>query len=429
VLAEYGSQGIEIVCSGLIGAREMPISSVCGGALPRWLSRIYTVAHYGFPFSLFASNSPVGRLRVVGFRARSSNPGRLKTWLSDTVRTIAWPIVALLDSFRNAQRLAAENPGVAFIATLCDMYCLALARNIPPLEYRVYRFHEAAHRADIDEYLYWTDLPALGALNSMLGADSRDVQDKHRFANICARLKLPHVRTLAVFDGGEQLESEEPFRTDCPRFFVKNLRDRGSTAAERWTRHIGLYHNTQGATVPAERLAEVLRQSDCIVQPCLQNHATLEPLTNGALACLRIVTGIDSSGRTEFIFAMLGLPFGAYNSSMGGILCRLAPETGTITHAGHFSNPDIADHPDSGATLVGFTLPYWRESTDLVRQAHKIAFQRFAFLGWDVAITDDGPVLLETNSGWGALHYQMIGGPIGRTAFSRILAGHLNACV
>lgn len=43
----------------------------------------------------------------------------------------------------------------------------------------------------------------------------------------------------------------------------------------------------------------------------------------------------------------------------------------------------------------------------------------------DVALTKDGPLLLETNSGWGAIFHQWLDGPLGHTAFARLVDGHV----
>jgi len=394
-----------------------------------WLSGRFAFAHYGFPFSLRIPTTPVARLRALGFRARSTSRNPLKRWLKRTAMMMAWPIGAFFDALRDARAIATADSRVRLVTTLFDIYVLALTRNIPPLEYKLYRLHEPTARADMFQYLYWNDLAALAALNARRGAENRDVQDKHCFADICARHGLPHVPTFAVFDRGRQIAPDRPFAPEQSRLFVKHLRGRGSMGAERWTREGNCFRNTQAVAVPAVDLAERLRGSDCIVQPCLDNHSSLATLTNGALACLRIVTGIDRAGQAEFIWAMLILPFGTLKSSTTGIICRVDPKTGTITRALNiWTERDIADHPDTGAALIGFAVPFWRESVALATQAHALAFRRFFSLGWDVALTDTGPVLLETNAGWGALHHQILDGPIGRTVFSRLVEEELNRC-
>ena len=183
-----------------------------------WLARRLAFAHYGFPFSLRTPTTPVARLRALGFRARSGHRNPLERWLHRVAMAMTWPIGAFFDALRDARALASEDSRVRVVATLFDMYTLALTRNIPPLEYKLYRLHEPAGRAEMHQYLYWTDLSSLAALNARRGADNRDVQDKHRFAAICARHGLPHVETLAVFDRGRQIApigSSRPIRRVC----------------------------------------------------------------------------------------------------------------------------------------------------------------------------------------------------------------------
>ena len=70
---------------------------------------------------------------------------------------------------------------------------------------------------------------------------------------------------------------------------------------------------------------------------------------------------------------------------------------------------------------MGFALPHWDECISLVCRAHDDAFPAFAALGWDVALTPAGPVLLETNLNWGMLGHQRLSGPLGRTALADII--------
>jgi hypothetical protein len=307
------------------------------------------------------------------------------------------------------------------LGVLLDMYWLALRHNIPPLEYALYGFNQNERRNDMHQYVYWNDLPGLAALNAKRGADNRDVQDKDRFAAICAQHGFAHVPTLAVFERGRQTYPPAPFVPDAPALWTKSLRLKGGAGGAKWIRDNGSYCDVQGRRIAADRLADELAKQDCIVQPFVENHPDIVRVTNGALAALRIVTGMNNRGEAEFVTALMGLPYGVRQTTAGGIAAAVTRETGCIRRAATLGGEPIANHPDTGAPIPGIALPFWQESISLVRRAHATAFARFAFLGWDVALTKDGPILLETNSGWGALFHQMLDGPLGHTVFSRLL--------
>jgi hypothetical protein len=308
---------------------------------------------------------------------------------------------------------------------LVDMVWLALRHSIPPLEYALYRFDEAERRKTMHEYVYWNDLPGLAALSARNGADQRDVQDKDRFAQICTRHGFPHVATLAVFDGGKQTYPLTPFVPEAPALWTKSLRLKGGARAAKWIKDGDAYRSKDGRAVTAANLVEDFRRQDCIVQPFIENHPDIARVGNGALAALRIVTGINEKGEAEFVATLIGLPHGACETSVSAVLCSLDPRSGRIHHAALPDGTPVARHPDTGAPIAGIALPFWRESVDLVLRVHARAFSHFAFLGWDVALTLDGPVLLETNSGWGAISHQMLDGPLGHTAFSRLVSQYV----
>ena len=133
---------------------------------------------------------------------------------------------------------------------------------------------------------------------------------------------------------------------------------------------------------------------------------------------------MDGGEKTEFVTSLMALPHGAMETSVGGILCSIERKTGHIRHATMNGEP-VSHHPDTGAPIIGIDLPFWQESVELVRRAHAAAFPSFAFLGWDVALTKDGPILLEANSGWGAIFHQMLDGPLGHTAFSHLVSQYV----
>lgn len=61
---------------------------------------------------------------------------------------------------------------------------------------------------------------------------------------------------------------------------------------------------------------------------------------------------------------------------------------------------ETAVHPDSQAPVLGITLPDWDEAVALCLRAAS-AFPGLRYQSWDVAMTDEGPTLLELNSAGG----------------------------
>ncbi len=68
-------------------------------------------------------------------------------------------------------------------------------------------------------------------------------------------------------------------------------------------------------------------------------------------------------------------------------------------------------HPQSGEQIAGFELPHWAQVTTEAVRAHRLVpFPRT--LGWDVAIDERGPVILEVNSDYYHNHLQLDGGSV-----------------
>ena len=55
-------------------------------------------------------------------------------------------------------------------------------------------------------------------------------------------------------------------------------------------------------------------------------------------------------------------------------------------------------HPDTGLPVIGFGLPHWTTLCGLAREAATV-FPGIRTQSWDIAVTDQGPVLLEVNFG------------------------------
>jgi hypothetical protein len=173
------------------------------------------------------------------------------------------------------------------------------------------------------------------------------------------------------------------------------------------------------------------------VQPRLTNHRDMIDLSNGALATVRIVTILNQTGGYEVSHAALRMAVGTNrvvdNFHAGGIAAPVHIETGILGAASDVGlRPERGwneRHPDTGGQIAGRRLPLWPETKALASAAHA-AFAPRAVVGWDIAITDDGPILIEGN---GAPDLDIIERayrePIGNTRFGALLALHLHTAL
>jgi hypothetical protein len=57
----------------------------------------------------------------------------------------------------------------------------------------------------------------------------------------------------------------------------------------------------------------------------------------------------------------------------------------------------VEKHPTSGLTFSGYQIPHWAETKALAARAHDL-FPEFGVFGWDVAVTPEGPLIIECNA-------------------------------
>jgi hypothetical protein len=142
-----------------------------------------------------------------------------------------------------------------------------------------------------------------------------------------------------------------------------------------------------------------------ILQEKVEQHEVLNNIAPYTLNTLRIVTFLDHAGDVDVHFAVLrvgrkGNVGEQWNA--GGLSIAVNPESGVLG-AGvlkpKYGGNWVETHPDSGTRFKGQQLPFWDEVLNLCIRAAKIT-PRLRTIGWDVALTPSGPVLIEGNPDW-----------------------------
>ena len=244
--------------------------------------------------------------------------------------------------------------------------------------------------------------------------------DKARFAARCRTAGLPHADTVAMIDDGKvAIMVEVVGRT----LVVKPCDGEGGDGV----RMIGPFADTAAFDVAIRPTP-----GKAIVQPLIACHPDISKIALYALPTVRIVTIIDERGTPEVVSATFrcASKVGARvdNMKAGGLIVPVELATGTLGIACQgYGGGDHIVHPVTGAAIMGRALPDWDAAAALVRRAHADAFADYCIIGWDVALTPDGPILIEGNGKPGVLMPQRAARRgLGETRYGALIAHHLS---
>jgi hypothetical protein len=131
-------------------------------------------------------------------------------------------------------------------------------------------------------------------------------------------------------------------------------------------------------------------------------HETVRAICGERVATLRILTISGASGPKIFR-ACWKIPAGPNWADNfwrpGNLLASIDMNTGivqrVVTGTG-FAMTEVENHPDTKTRLVGMKVPLWEERCTAALTG-AMALPDFGLLGWDIAATSEGPVILEVN--------------------------------
>lgn len=136
-----------------------------------------------------------------------------------------------------------------------------------------------------------------------------------------------------------------------------------------------------------------------ICEQAIIQHPVMNSIYPDSVNTIRFVT-IHHNNKTNIIFAFLRVGNNGKavdNLNNGGIAAPIDLTTGRISHPGSDKKNIPYDfHPKTKVAFVGFQIPLFEEAKDMIIKASLINPQ-IGYAGWDIAITDDSPCLVEGN--------------------------------
>ncbi|MFG6502175.1 sugar-transfer associated ATP-grasp domain-containing protein [Microbacterium sp. P05] len=148
----------------------------------------------------------------------------------------------------------------------------------------------------------------------------------------------------------------------------------------------------------------LLKRGELLIEQLIVQHADLAAVCPGTVNTTRVTAFFDGE-RTHILAMAQKFGRGAVSDQMtfGGFYTML-DENGHAVGPGYDSHGHVHEtHPDSGFRIADFQLPFIAEVKEFVDRVARVVPQ-VQYVGWDIVVTPDGPVLVEGN--WGAGVYE-----------------------
>jgi hypothetical protein len=350
-----------------------------------------------------------------------------------------WPMRAAMSIWRQLGRYGGGvqvASGKGRLRQAVEQLTLIHRHRLPPKHYYRFRLHRPDLWRQAGDFLMRNQMDGIvyPLLQRSDASKTQPLKNKLRFAEHCRVHGLPHVPTLMHFHNGRAVGGA----LDGTDLFVKPVRGSRGRRAERWTWvGSGRYRDTRGRELDQaallRRIAKLSQRDALLLQPAMRNHPDFLALTSGSLCTMRLVSWRNETGGFEVTDAIIRMPVDPAspvdNFHAGGIAAPIDIATGTLGRATDMGNrPGVAwfdDHPFTGARIIGRRLSWWTETVALARHAHAM-FDQHIVIGWDIAVLDTGPCLIEGNQRPGVGTLQRAASvALGGRRFGALVAYHL----
>jgi Sugar-transfer associated ATP-grasp len=369
-------------------------------------------------------------------------------WLFD--QFIGRPLVNLcriVPMIRLLGARARRECGVSIRRQVWDQVRLILFHGAKPWIYYVLELYRDGAMAEAGAYVMRNEVKhglfkALNRIDPEARDRARKLGDKLEVARWCAENQIAHPHPIMLVENGE-ISWPGGSRADLDRdLFVKRRRGRGAySSASYWRTGPFEYRDDENRPVTLEQITDELQRRSIaskrerlMLMPLLHNHPAIADLADVSLITVRMITCLDQELRPVLTNAYLrSMTKLEPNWDVGWIEeygAAIDLETGALGRITGDKPPCLSEwfdrHPVTGAAVTGRIVPCWPDLAALAVKAHRVVPER-VMIGWDMAITPDGPALLEGNSFLDLVFAERVfRQPVGHMRLGQLLDFHLD---
>lgn len=243
------------------------------------------------------------------------------------------------------------------------------------------------------------------------------IDDKILFHDIMSHYGLPVPTRFFVFRNGEFREGQRQLTDDAvdsilqsindEQIFVKRFTGGAASGVSIFSKKSnGGYVNMYGEDVSAKMIRLRYAGQDFIFEKLIRQEQDLSQFNPDTVNTIRVLTynnqiisaSVRFGGKNNYVD----------NTAKGGIAVDLDLETGILGAYGQreYDLTKYFEHPDTHVRFADVKVHQWLEVRAIVEKTiHFLPY--YKSVGFDVATTDNGPVIIEINTGSGVYLSQM----------------------
>ena len=267
------------------------------------------------------------------------------------------------------------------------LYCRFMYQ-IAAVEYFVYEFEKLSHKGRKQYITRGNKYKFYRKFNNQnyIGYFDNKTETYRKFKEFYGRDAVP------IYDE-KDFSAFEKFVKKHPKFMYKPNNDYGGNG-------IVIYDSSDYSDM--NKLFEIIIENgSCILEELIVQAPEISKIYPDSVNTLRVVafSTKDKDIVIQWCFFRMGMN-GNYtdNMSSGGLGCMVDPKTGIIYTTGRdYLGHNHLSHPNTGEMLVGFQLPKWEEALEMLKTLSQVIPQ-VRLVGWDLAYTEKGWILIEGNA-------------------------------
>lgn len=145
-----------------------------------------------------------------------------------------------------------------------------------------------------------------------------------------------------------------------------------------------------------------------LIEEAIVQHPKMNLLYPDSINSIRFITLVENN-EVKLLGASLRIGNGRYvdNVSQGGVFASIDITNGKVdSKAFNILGEKFENHPITNHPIEGFQIPFWADVVEMCKSA-ALEFPDVRCVGWDVAISERGPLLIEGNDRWGRFVWQL----------------------